>query len=165
MRKIKYSKELLEAVVRESLNWRTVCERIGLKPFTGNESYLKIRCQKFGIDFSHFPGKGWGRGKPNLGKRKAIDEYLKKNVHNITSNTLRRYLIEAELKRSVCEECELEVWCGNPIRFQLHHKNGDHFDNTFTNLEILCPNCHSLTDNFRGKNKRGNSPIGRRQQT
>ena len=43
-------------------------------------------------------------------------------------------------------------WFGEPITLQLHHIDGDHFNNELDNLKILCPNCHSQTDNFCGKN-------------
>jgi hypothetical protein len=36
----------------------------------------------------------------------------------------------------------------------LHHINGDRFDNRVENLELLCPNCHSQTDTFGGRNSR-----------
>jgi predicted RNA-binding Zn-ribbon protein involved in translation (DUF1610 family) len=41
---------------------------------------------------------------------------------------------------------------------ELNHKNGTPTDNRLENLELLCPNCHAFTDNYRGKNIR----IGRR---
>jgi 5-methylcytosine-specific restriction endonuclease McrA len=39
---------------------------------------------------------------------------------------------------------------GKPIPIELHHKNGDHYDNSLDNLEILCPNCHAQEDNNSG---------------
>jgi hypothetical protein len=35
----------------------------------------------------------------------------------------------------------------------LHHKDGDNTNNEISNLSYLCPNCHAMTDNYRGKNK------------
>lgn len=59
------------------------------------------------------------------------------------------------MKLEKCEECG---WCkkrgsDQKIPVQLHHKNGDTSDNRLENLTILCPNCHSLTENYCGKNK------------
>lgn len=42
---------------------------------------------------------------------------------------------------------------GKPIVLELHHKNGNTHDHRLENLEILCPNCHSQTDNWKFKNK------------
>jgi len=35
---------------------------------------------------------------------------------------------------------------------EVHHINGDKRDNTLENLQLLCPNCHSYTDNYGTKN-------------
>lgn len=43
-------------------------------------------------------------------------------------------------------------WLGAPIPLQVHHINGNTTDNRLENLQYLCPNCHSQTDNFCGKN-------------
>ena len=47
-----------------------------------------------------------------------------------------------------CERCKNEIWLGVPISLQLEHKDGNHFNNTKDNLELLCPNCHSQTPTY-----------------
>ncbi|MEA2429233.1 MAG: hypothetical protein QOF37_2861 [Thermoleophilaceae bacterium] len=61
---------------------------------------------------------------------------------------LKRRLIAAGLKRDACEECGIEDWRDRPLSLALHHVNGDRNDNRLENLALLCPNCHSQTDNF-----------------
>jgi 5-methylcytosine-specific restriction endonuclease McrA len=39
----------------------------------------------------------------------------------------------------------------------LHHVNGDNTDNRLENLQVLCPNCHSQTESFSGRNKKGDA--------
>jgi hypothetical protein len=42
------------------------------------------------------------------------------------------------------------------IPLELEHKNGNNTDNRIENLTLLCPNCHALTETYRGKNKNRN---------
>ena len=65
---------------------------------------------------------------------------------------MAKRLLNANLKERICEHCENTLWLGNPIPLELHHINGVSSDNRLENLQLLCPNCHALTDNYRGKN-------------
>jgi Homeodomain-like domain/HNH endonuclease len=66
---------------------------------------------------------------------------------------LKRRLLRDGLKEARCEGCGLTHWRGAVLSLELHHKNGDGRDNRLENLEFLCPNCHSQTDNWGGKGK------------
>ncbi len=63
--------------------------------------------------------------------------------------------VSPRLKESRCERCGLAEWRGRPLTVALHHINGDRHDNRLENLQLLCRNCHSQTDNFAGRNGRG----------
>jgi hypothetical protein len=65
---------------------------------------------------------------------------------------LRTRLVKSGLKEERCERCGLDAWRGEPLRVTLHHVNGDPYDNRLENLAFLCPNCHSQTPNFGGRN-------------
>jgi transposase-like protein len=65
---------------------------------------------------------------------------------------IRARIIRAGLKEERCELCGLDEWRGRPLRVTLHHVNGDPYDNRLENLQFLCPNCHSQTPNFGGRN-------------
>jgi hypothetical protein len=64
---------------------------------------------------------------------------------------LKRRLIRLGLKQERCEICGISEWLGKPLSLALHHINGDGDDNRLENLQLLCPNCHSQTDNFAGR--------------
>ena len=70
-------------------------------------------------------------------------------------NHLRRYLLEKN--NECCEKCGCNLknpYTGRSI-LQVHHKDGDCYNNVEDNLELLCPNCHHMTENFGSRN--GNS--------
>jgi hypothetical protein len=64
-------------------------------------------------------------------------------------------LLGSGLKEARCEACGVAEWLGRPLSLELHHANGDGLDNRLENLSLLCPNCHSQTDTWGGKNKGG----------
>lgn len=85
-------------------------------------------------------------------QRKPIEEMFRPGVNR---NHLRLRLLADGLKEARCEQCGLTEWRGRPAPLQLHHINGDGRDNRPENLQILCPNCHSQTDSWGGRNRRG----------
>ena len=66
----------------------------------------------------------------------------------------RRVLIEQDNK---CIRCGLDSWLGDPISLELDHIDGNNKNNSRDNLECLCPNCHSQTPTWRGRNR--NTPL------
>jgi len=67
---------------------------------------------------------------------------------------LKQRLLRLGLKVARCEDCGLDSWRGRPLSLELHHVNGDGEDNRLENLRILCPNCHSQTATWGGRNRR-----------
>lgn len=51
-----------------------------------------------------------------------------------------------------CECCGLSEWLEKPITLELEHIDGDNQNNVKDNLKLLCPNCHSFTDTWKGRN-------------
>jgi hypothetical protein len=82
-----------------------------------------------------------------------IETYLVKGRRTNRSHLKQRILAEG-LKENRCERCGIEEWLGAPISMALHHINGDGLDNRLENISLLCPNCHSQTPNFSGRNVR-----------
>ena len=68
--------------------------------------------------------------------------------NNCSSNNIRQFLISSNLKKNQCEICGLSIWQGKILTVQIHHIDGNKYNNTLLNLIMLCPNCHSQTDTY-----------------
>lgn len=150
----KRSKEDFERAVRTSFSIAEMCRNLGLKPCGGNYRLMHNAINEYKLDTSHFRGQGWNVGlkfKPSPAK--PITELLVKDSR-FQSYKLKNRLLKEGLKQHLCECCGLNQWLGKTIPLELHHINGDHNDNRIENLLLLCPNCHALTNSYRGRNNK-----------
>ena len=147
----KYTIEQLREAIKISYNYRQVLQKLNVAPAGGNYVTLKKAIKYFNIDASHFRGQAnnIGRKFPNRG-RSTIDYLL--NKYPIQSYKLKNRLLKENFLEPVCYSCGLEEWMEKLIPLELHHVDGDNIDNNLSNLQLLCPNCHALTNNYRGKN-------------
>ena len=83
-----------------------------------------------------------------------ITDVICKNS-KVTQKVLREYLRRYSLLPYVCENCGCDGhWQNGIISLELDHKDGDNTNSELSNLRYLCPNCHALTDTYRGRNKK-----------
>lgn len=118
-----------------------------------------------------------------LSERQLSDEHkasISKNWHKVLRNKrtatpikellvvdssfaplyIRKRLLQEGLKTNQCEECGITDYMGKPLVMQCHHVNGKRSDNRIENLQMLCPNCHSQTENWSGRNRSLGSSTG-----
>jgi 5-methylcytosine-specific restriction endonuclease McrA len=146
-----YTKEVLYQICAESYSYRQCLFKMNLVPAGGNYACLKKHIELYNIDISHFTSQGWNKGK-TIGPKRSIEDYLS-NKHRIQSWKLKNRLIKENVLEHKCNNCSKKTWLNKPIPIELHHKDGNSLNNKLSNLELLCPNCHALTDNYRAKNK------------
>lgn len=147
----RYTENEFIAAVRDSRSIRQVLQRLGLVEAGGNYQSAKNLIKKLGLSTQHMTGQGSNKGKW-FGPKRPIEDYLS-NKQSITSHSLKLRLIKERLLEKHCYHCALTEWLSKPIPLELHHIDGNHANNNLSNLSLLCPNCHALTDNYRGKNR------------
>lgn len=145
--------EGFEALVMESPSVSAILGRVGLVNKGGNQATVWKRINHLGIQTPHLVR---GRGQ-NTSARPSqavpLDEIIQGFHPDYRTGLLKHRLFAAGLKENQCEECEVDSWCSKPLVCQLEHVNGDSRDHRFENLKILCPNCHSQTPTFAGRNR------------
>lgn len=131
-------------MVAESLSFRELARKVGYSENGGGTlSALHTAVKERHLDTSHFLGQG-------INKNKFVG--FEENSPRKRGKSLSYPLIQ--LRGHKCENCQLSEWLGQPITLQVHHIDGDRSNNNFENLQLLCPNCHSLTDNYCKKNSK-----------
>lgn len=87
-------------------------------------------------------------------KRKKTweDKLLLEDFDKLSYERLRKRIILEQKEK--CNRCGLNEWLGEKISLELEHIDGNNENNERENLEVLCPNCHSLTKTWRGRNKK-----------
>ena len=119
-----------------------ICQQLMCKPETLN-SYL----EKMGVSYD---GNKGGKGIKHAPNYKTAVEYAKGT--SVKSHVLKLKLLRDGVKEHKCELCNMTTWLDQPIPLELHHKDGNHFNNDLCNLMMLCPNCHALQEGNSGAN-------------
>ena len=138
----------IRTVCSSATSLSEVCRTLGIIP-QSNIRTLNKYIKLYDIDISHF------NSSPSLPAKCKIplNEILTKNS-TYSRWHLKNRLIEEGIIPIVCDECGLtKEWNKKPLTLHLDHINGDNTDNRLNNLRLLCPNCHSQTSTFAGRNK------------
>lgn len=140
-------------IIYESLSIREVLSKLGMSNTgTGSTTILKKRISELNLDISHFLGRRKGTISS---KRHDLHEILIANSTYTNTGRLKTRLLDQNLLIYKCYICGLKNWLGSEISLQLDHIDGVSNNNSLSNLRLLCPNCHSQTETYAGRNKRG----------
>ncbi|MFI0033975.1 HNH endonuclease signature motif containing protein [Streptomyces mutabilis] len=153
----KWTREILEPVVAQSTSVNEVLRRLGLDPVGGHNTHISRRIKAYGLDTSHFTSvvrTDWQRHNQ---RRRTPGEILVEDTspraRRIPGSRLKRAMRELGVEER-CALCGVEaVWFGEPLPLEVDHIDGNWRNNRLENLRMLCPNCHSATDTYRGRNK------------
>ena len=116
---------------------------------SASRTILKRRIQELNINIDHF--NKCVNNIPNS-QAKPLSAYLIKGSY-VSKQNLKRRLLKEKIIPYKCSICGNNgIWNNKKLSLQLDHINGDNTDNRIENLRFICPNCHSQTDTYAGKN-------------
>lgn len=145
--KKKYTDNQLIQAVQESYTLQEVLNKLNL---IGGHARIKSKIIDMKLDISHW--KNFSGSTPR--KRQPLQDLLQ-NGNFIQTSNLKNRLINNGYFTYECNICKISEWNNKHISLQLDHINGDRRDNRLENLRLLCPNCHSQTETYCGKNIKG----------
>lgn len=152
-----YTKEWLQELCQNSYSYAEVLNKAGRKQGGGAQQTLKKKIAEYEIDISHFTGQKWHES-PNQKPQQGIEKYRLEEIFvknsSVTQKVLRGYVERHKVLEYKCVNCGCDGhWQNGIISLELDHIDGDNTNNELTNLRYLCPNCHALTETYRGRNK------------
>lgn len=95
-------------------------------------------------------------------KRKEFwdSKLLNEEYESLSLSRLKKRIILE--KGYFCNICNISEWNNNSITLDLDHIDGDNKNNQIKNLRLLCPNCHSQTDTYKGRNIKKDKKIDKK---
>lgn len=149
------SESWLRDLVTNSQNRCQLLKSIGLTANASNYATLNKYIEMYQIDTSHFYVESNTAAVREFNANRRLDDCEVFTEHSTyPRGRIKQRIIQQRLIEYRCAKCgNTGEWLGEKLVLQLEHKNGDNTDHRLTNLCFLCPNCHSQTETYAGRNK------------
>ncbi|WP_328900367.1 HNH endonuclease [Streptomyces sp. NBC_00441] len=154
----RWTKDVLEPVVAASNSVQEVLRRLGLDLVGGHHTNISRRIKSYGLDTSHFAAPSRKGGIRRRRPEELLVDGTRTLAHRVPGERLKRAMIAMGVSER-CAQCGTgPVWRHQPLPLEVDHIDGNWRNNQPQNLRLLCPNCHSTTDTYRGRGKRRRTP-------
>lgn len=142
--------EDFKQLIASEHTYSDVLRKLGLNTNGGSSTdILKMRIAELSCDTNHF----YKFNRNTYSVKQDLSEILIENstYHNISR--LKTRLVNEGLLEYKCSKCgNVGEWFGEKLVLELDHIDGINNNHTLSNLRFLCPNCHSQTKTYKGKN-------------
>lgn len=98
--------------------------------------------------YTYNPSSNWAKGKELIPNEVVFTE-----GSTYSNEMVKQRIVVNNLLEYKCCKCGIDSWYDETLVLDLDHINGNNRDNRLENLRFLCPNCHSQTDTYKGRNK------------
>lgn len=147
-KRISASDEQIKEAALTSLSGAAAAVKLGIKYDT-----FRVHAKRLGVFFTNQSGKGISKSKKDGLDKFPLQEIFDGKHPQYQSNKLRKRMFSEKIKQERCECCGASSWLGKKLSLELDHIDGNRYNHKLENLRILCPNCHSQTETYCGKNK------------
>lgn len=155
---LNYTKNQIEKLLLESDSLKDFIIKLGYK---SAQSYIYKKVKKhltqIGVVVNFEDFKYSNRINKREASAKLDDEMFQRETK--FSNQMKSRIIKKNLLLYKCECCNNNgTWNGKELTLHLDHKNGNRTDNRLENFRFLCPNCHTQTGTYAGRNIKKKNP-------
>lgn len=145
--------DLFKKVIQESISRTDFFKKFNMNPRGAKFQTFNKIVEKNSIDISHFIGGGRTNGNNRPLTKDEVLSRLRLGDNLAPKVNIKKYIMKFNILPYECVKCGTkDMWCDSSLVLQLDHINGNPLDNRVENLRFLCPNCHSQTSTFAGKN-------------
>ena len=146
-KRINVSDEQIVEASKNSLSGASAAVKLGIKYDT-----FRVHAKRLGVFNPNPSGKGITKSI-NDDRKFVLQDILEGKHPQYSTGKLKKRMIEDNLLKNICSECGVSEWNKKKLVMQLDHIDGNSRNHKLKNLRMLCPNCHSQTDTYCGKNK------------
>jgi hypothetical protein len=141
-------RELITDAIEKSITMAEAAKYLGMS-LTSFKKYAI----KFGLYSPNQGRKGITRDEYEDDTRRIpLNDILNGYYPFYSTGKLKKRLLRLNMIENKCAVCEVNEWMGKELVCELDHIDGNNQNHKLENLRMLCPNCHSQTETFRGRN-------------